>query len=56
MPEVGEGRQGWPAGHMYGRPAVQVLQTTSSLRWRSSSPPINTPHIPPGRMCEESEA
>jgi hypothetical protein len=28
-----------------GRPAVQVLQTTLSLRWRSSSPHINNPHI-----------
>jgi hypothetical protein len=41
MPEVGKGQEGWPAGHVYSRSAVQVLQTTSSLQWRSSSPPIN---------------
>jgi hypothetical protein len=44
-PKVGEDREGWPASHVYGGPAVQVLQTASSLRWRPSSPPINTPHI-----------
>jgi hypothetical protein len=55
MPKVSEGQEGRPTDHLYGRLAIQVLQTTSSLRWRSSSHPINTPHIPPGRRCEESE-
>jgi hypothetical protein len=44
-PDVGEGREGWPVGHVYGQPTIQVLQTASSMQWRSSSPPINTPHI-----------
>jgi hypothetical protein len=55
MPKVYEGREGWPANHVYGRLAVQVIQIASSMRWRSSSPPINTPHFPPCRRCEESE-